>query len=87
MTLAELLERCRHTRAVTNCSAREWVTADAVIQLFGGDQPCGVEPFEVIDGELVIGDTQALEVGGRISPTGARELGTLLLHGADEAER
>lgn len=61
--------------------------ARGVIELLGAAQPCGVEPFEVHSGWVLIGDTNALEVGGKMSPAAAREHAAMLLRAADEAER
>lgn len=60
--------------------------AQGIIDLLDEPQPCSIEPFDILDGELAIGDTTCLEEGGRISSTDARHLARLLLRGADEAE-
>jgi hypothetical protein len=62
------------------------ILAEAIVDLLGEGSTCGVEPFEILDGELVIGDTQVLELCGRMSPAGAREYARLLFRGADAAE-
>lgn len=50
------------------------------------EPPCGVEPFDVHDGFVVVADANSIDVGGCLSPSEARSYAKMLLDGADAAE-
>lgn len=86
MTLDELLVIAHRLAEGWGPDTFPYLLAQGIIDMVGEPQPCGMEPFEILDGELVIGDTNCLEEGGRLSPSDARHMARLLLRGADEAE-
>lgn len=59
--------------------------AQGLIDLLGEGSLCGREPFEVRDGQVLIGDTNSLEVGGKIAPDEALAIAADLIRAAGEA--
>lgn len=87
MRVDALLRLANDVRQEYEPDTPEGALAREVLDMLGAAPPCGVDAFEVRDGFILIGDSNAMEVGGKMDSTAAREQAVLLLRAADRAER